>query len=79
MKPNLLPDRTASLSEMDCHATVMQLMLAGLDAVHGSLNWLFLFLSIHNDVQEKLFKEISTQIGENSNKFSLYSVCVELS
>lgn len=42
----------------------MQLMLAGLDAVHGTLMWIFLYITINPAVQNKMAEEIEAQIGK---------------
>lgn len=39
-------------------------MLAGMDAVHGSLMWLFLYITIDTSVQQKMIEEIISEIGE---------------
>lgn len=46
----------------------MQLMLAGMDAVHGALSWLFLYLIAQEDIQEKVFNEIMKTIGNQSQQ-----------
>ena len=43
--------------------TVMQIYVAGTDTTSASTYWAFLFMCLHQDVQEKIYQEIKDVIG----------------
>lgn len=50
----------------------MQLMLAGLDAVHGTIMWLILYCVKLPEVQYRIQKELDHHLGELTKHVMLY-------
>ena len=57
-------DTADVFTEGSMFRVILELFLAGSETTYNSLDWAFLFMSEHPEIQEKCFKEISDVVGD---------------